>query len=305
MSTGPVVDTHIHLWSLQRFHYPWLKDPGAEGLQWDYLVDDWRQDAKDVDVLGTVHVQAEVDHSIDPAEETAWLAALAAEQTSNPAPAVCVGYADLRAPDLDEVLDRHQEHALFRGIRQEAWYDPQSRRSDVPRTNLLDDPAWIAGLGRLSARGLSFDLLVWSHQLEQAASIFRDHPDLHLILEHTGVPPGVSAEALAGWRSGMQTFAEQVPNAMLKISGLIFVSPTWALEEIEPVVEEALEIFGPSRCMFGSNFPVDRPAVTYGELWAAYDRFTAGLSSQERAAVFRDNAARFYRIETPTAPDAP
>lgn len=302
MSTGPVVDAHFHLWDLARFHYPWLADPGAEGLQWDYLVDDWQRDTKDVELLATVHVQAEIDHAADPAEETAWLASLAAEQDAERAvPTVCVGYADLRAPDLDEVLDRHQQHALFRGVRQEAWYDPESTRADVPRTNLLDDPAWVAGLDRLAARGLSFDLLVWWHQLEQAAAIFGDRPDLPVVLEHTGVPADASPEARELWRRGMRAFAAQVPHAILKISGLIFVSSTWALDEVAPVVREAMDAFGPERCMFASNFPVDKLAIGYTELWDAYDRFTADCSAQERAAMFRENALRVYRIDAAAA----
>lgn len=291
-----IVDTHVHLWDLRRFHYPWLSDPGAEGLQWDYLADDLRADAKGVDVVATVHVQAEVDHAADPEEETAWLAACAREHPDDPLPTVCVGYADLRAPDLDDVLARHQAHALFRGIRQEAWFDPGSQRADILRFNVLDDPAWAAGLRRLAARELSFDLLVWTHQLDQAAAIFRELPELTLVLEHTGTPVDADPDERQRWRAAMRRFATDVPHAMLKISALIFVSPTWELAEIEPVVREALEIFGPDRCMFGSNFPVDRPAISYAQLWAAYGAFTADLSAPERAAVFCDNAVRTYRI---------
>lgn len=297
MSVPRFVDTHIHLWELDRFHYPWLGDAGAEDLRWDYLVDDFRQDAKGLDPAATVHVQAEVDHSLDPAEETKWLASLAAASSGEPAvPTVCVGYADLRAPDLDEVLARHREHALFRGIRQEAWFDPETKRADVPPFNLLDDPAWAAGLRRLADEDLSFDLLVWPHQLEQAASIFRALPELRVVLEHTGVPVDPAPEAREVWRSGMRRFAAEVPQAILKISALRFVSPTWSLDDLRPVVREVVDVFGPQRCMFGSNFPVDRPSVSYADLWAAYDEFTADLSADERAAMFHDNAVRTYRI---------
>src|SRR5262249_50118282 len=152
-------DTHLHLWDLDRFSYPWLGDAGTEDLRWNYLADDWRRDADTVDVAATVHVQAEMDHDVDPATETAWLAAVGQGGAATAGTTVCLGYADLRAPDLDEVLDRHQQFALFRGVRQEAWFDPTSRRADVPRHNPLNDPAWAGGLRRLAARGLSFDLL--------------------------------------------------------------------------------------------------------------------------------------------------
>ena len=298
MTLGPIVDTHVHFWDLEGgLSYPWLTDPGSENWRWNYLPQQWRDDAHELDVVATVHVQAEMDHDDDPVKETAWLAQLGEQQPEAPLPTVCVGYADLRAPDLADVLDRHQRFSLFRGVRQEAWFDPDSTRRDVLRTNLLDDPAWIAGLSILARRELSFDLLVWAHQLKQAAGVFRELPDLTVILEHTGVPADPSAEARAVWREGMRDFAEQVPNSVLKISGLIFVSETWSLDVVEPVVREAIEIFGPSRCMFGSNFPVDRPAVSYGELWSAYDEITSDLSASERATMFSELAARIYRID--------
>ncbi|WP_141585109.1 amidohydrolase [Actinomadura sp. WMMA1423] len=295
-----IVDTHLHLWDIGRFRYPWLDDPGAEGLRWNYLVEDWARDAAGAGVSTTVHVQAELDHALDPVLETAWLAELAAAGRPS-TPTVCVGYADLRAPDLGDVLDRHCEFSLFRGIRQEAWFDPASRRADVPRFNLLDDPAWIGGLDELARRGLTFDLLVWSTQLEQAAGIFARKPGLQVVLEHAGVPVDRSAPGLEVWRRGLRAFAAAVPASVLKISALSFVSPSWSLAEVGPIVREALEIFGPERCVLGSNFPVDRPAIGYRELWAAYAEFTADLTDTERTALFAGTARRIYRIEPATA----
>jgi predicted TIM-barrel fold metal-dependent hydrolase len=293
----PFIDAHLHLWELERFRYPWLADPGAEGLGSDYLVEDFRADVGELPLIASVHVQAEIDHALDPVAETSWLAELAAAQDADPVPTVCVGYADLRAPDLDAVLDRHAEHRLFRGIRQEAWFDPDSTRADIPRENLLDDPAWAAGLRCVAERGLSFDLLVWARQLEQAAAIVRELPEFPLVLEHTGLPVGPDPAERDVWRRGMRRFAAQVPHALLKISALRSVSPAWDPGELGPPVREAIDIFGPQRCLFASNFPVDRPAVAYADLWAAYDRFTEDLDARERAAMFRGNAARVYRIE--------
>lgn len=296
MIAGGVVDAHLHLWDLGRFGYPWLGDDGNEVLRHDYLAADWLADAGGTDVAATVHVQAEVDHTLDPALETAWLAS----RRDGGVPTVCVGYADLRSVGLrsgglDEVLDRHQRHALFRGVRQLGWYDPGSVRADVPRHNLLDDPRWAAGLDRLAARGLSFDLQVWPHQLAQAAVIFRTRPDLPVVLEHAGLP-GADPGARSRWRAALRRFAAEVPHAMLKISALRSVSAEWTVPAVAPVVREAIDAFGPDRCLFGSNFPVDRPAVSYAALWRAYDAVTTGFSSGERTRMFRTNAARLYRI---------
>lgn len=298
MISGGLIDTHIHLWDLDTHHYPWLDDPDSAELRSNYLPDDFRGDAKDVDVVATVHVQAELDHAVDPVAETSWLASVATSNDAEPAvPTVCVGYADLRSPTLNDVLDRHQNHTFFRGIRQEAWYDPHSTKADVPTHNLLDDPDWVIGLHEVAARDLSFDLLVWPHQLRQAASIIRDIPDLTVILEHTGLPVDPEPEQREVWRTGMRLFATHVPHSLLKLSALRFVSAGWSVAELTPVVRESIEIFGPDRCILGSNFPVDKPAISYTDLWAAFDEMTSIYSPAERAGLFRDNAARAYRIE--------
>ncbi|UGS38980.1 amidohydrolase family protein [Capillimicrobium parvum] len=298
----PVVDAHLHLWDVGRTRYPWMEDPHlGETLRQDYLVSDFRRDAADVAVLATVHVQAEVDHAIDPVEETAWLAGLAAASPEDPVPTVCVGYADLRDPRLDEVLDRHQEHEFFRGVRQEAWYDPDSTRADILTFNLLEDPAWEAGLRRLSDRGLSFDLLVFSHQLELAADVFSRLPELTVILGHTGVPTPEIDDGLREWRSGLRRFAERVPNAVIKVSGMSFISGggPWEVAAMRPIVREAIDIFGPDRSLFSSNWPVERMATTYATLWRSYDEMTADLSPSERSALFVETAARAYRVPLP------
>lgn len=291
MISGGVVDAHLHLWDLEKFSYPWLADEGSQKLRHNYLAEDWRTDAADTEVAATVHVQAELDHELDPARETAWLASLA----KSGVPTVCVGYADLSAPDVDDALDRHQRHALFRGVRQLAWYDPTSTSADVPRHNLLDNPRWTAGLDRLAARGLSFDLQIWPRQLAQATFILRGKPDLPVVLEHAGLP-GADPGERARWRTALRRFAAEVPHAKLKISALRSVSADWSMLDIGPVVHQAITAFGPDRCMFGSNFPVDRLAVSYAELWRAYDDLIADYSQEERAQMLRTNAARFYRI---------
>jgi len=292
MTAEPVVDAHLHLWDRTSFRYPWLADPGGAGLPDTYLPADWRRDAGPVDVAETVHVQAELDHADDPVRETAWLASLAARGA---VPGVCVGYADLRAPDLDAVLDRHQRYPLFRGIRQQAWYDPASTRADQPRDNLLADARWVRGLDRLAARGLTFDLQVWPYQLARASEIFRDRPELTVVVEHTGLPVDPDPESRAQWRTGLRRFAEQVPRSVLKISALGLVSPDWDMRVLAPLVHEAIALFGPDRCMFGSNFPVDATTISYPALWQRYRSMTAGYSEAERAQLLRGTARRVYR----------
>jgi predicted TIM-barrel fold metal-dependent hydrolase len=156
-----VIDAHVHHWDLGRFRYPWLADGDFEALRTDYLPSDYRADSAGVPVEGWVHVQAEVDHSIDPVNETAWVSALADEALATGAagPLGSVVYADLRSQDLHDVLAGHTRYGPTRGVRQEAWFDPTSNRADIPREDLLGDRAWREGYRTLATFGLSFDLL--------------------------------------------------------------------------------------------------------------------------------------------------
>ena len=289
----PIVDSHLHFLDLGRFDYPWIAGSGLEFLRDGYLPHDWQADVGELDLLAGVHVQAEVDHATDPVRETAWLATL----PEPVAPMAYVAYADLRAPDLDDVLERHRAFAPMRGIRQEAWFDPASTRADLPRENMLLDPAWRAGLARLPEHELSFDLFVWHHQLAYAADVCAALPQLTVIVEHTGFPPLGDEDGMRVWRDGLARFAERVPRSVLKISGLALFGPQWTVQSARPLLLEAIELFGPERCMLGSNYPVDRAAASYADMWAAFDAITAELSGSERTALFSGTALRTYAIE--------
>lgn len=130
-----MIDAHVHHWKRDCFRYPWLEHQDFEALEGDYLPADYLADAAGTPVAGWVHVQAEVDHALDPVAETAWVSTLVEEARAvGPfSPLACVVYADLRAADLHEVLARHLRFPLTRGVRQEAWFDPASARADIPR----------------------------------------------------------------------------------------------------------------------------------------------------------------------------
>lgn len=300
----PIIDTHLHFWDLSLFRYPWLDDAGTDHLRHDYLPEHWRADAAGLDIAAAIHIQAEVDHATDPVEETHWLSRLA-QQGGAPVPSACIGYADLRAPTLPDILDRHGESALFRGIRQEAWFDPHSRRADVPQENLLDDPAWRAGLRLLADRGLLFELLVWNGQIDQARTIFHDLSDLPLVIEHTALPPDIALRNLGEWRAALKRFADDLPWARFKISGLGMIAPDWTVQSAKDLVVEAIDIFGPDRCMLGSNYPVERGSRGYDALWADFGALLDGFDDAERERIFNGTARAFYRPADASALTAP
>jgi predicted TIM-barrel fold metal-dependent hydrolase len=229
--------------------------------------------------------------------ETAWVATLAEEATAAglPGPVACVVYAYLRAADVREVLARHCRHPLTRGVRQEAWFDPASTRADIPCEDLLSDPAWQEGYRALAEFGLSFDLLVWPAQLPQAAAIAANAPAVPVVLEHLGLPDPANDAGLQTWRAGVTTLA-QLPHASVKLSAFSWLGNPRDEQAVRGVVGELLDLFGPQRCMVGTNFPVDRLAGDFGSLYELVVTNLQDLSDQQRVEVLAGTARRFYRI---------
>ncbi len=296
-----IIDPHHHLWDLERFRYPWLAEPVEHfagdyaAIRRSYLVDDFLEDAKDVELVKSVHLQAELDHDDDPVKETVWLQAVAEDPASRGFPHGIIAYADLAAADVSEVLARHGRAANLRGIRQILNHGPEPQLCAVARGDLMRDEAWRRGFALLEAHGLSFDLQIWPWQMEDAAALARDFPGTSIILNHTGMPLRRDAAGLETWRRGMALLAAQ-ENVAVKISGLGMFERRWTTESIRPFVEETIAIFGSERAMFASNFPVDKLTGDYAKLWRSFDEITSALSPAARQRLFHDNAARLYRL---------
>jgi predicted TIM-barrel fold metal-dependent hydrolase len=286
-----IVDAHHHLWDLDCNRYPWLQaelDPEAligdyAPLRQSYLAGDYLEDAEPARIVHSVHVQAEWDPA-DPVGETRWLQAVADRHGF---PHGIVAAARLQDPHVDGVLEAHLAFANMRGIRQML-----DRGEGL---DLLGRADWERGLTRLVAHGLSFDLQINPDQLVAAAGLAQRHPELVFVLNHCGMPRERSPAALELWRTGLHRLADQ-PNVTAKVSGLGMFDHNWSVDSIRPYVNEMFNAFGPGRCMFGSNFPVDRLYSSYSALVEAYARLTETLSADERRAFFYDNAVRVYRL---------
>jgi predicted TIM-barrel fold metal-dependent hydrolase len=295
-----VVDPHIHLWNLEKLRYPWLVTPGRSfmgeygSLARTHEVAEFLADAAGVEVLKVVHIDAGHDPA-DPLAETRWLQSLAHAPGNRGIPHGIVAYADLSSPDIGRLLAAHVEHPNVRGIRQILNVHPDPLYDYVGR-HFVREPAWRKGFGLLREHGLSFDLQIYPAQMPEAAELARGHPDTAIILNHTGM--FVDRSTVAGWRQwrdGMRRLAS-CQNVSAKISGLGMLDHRWTVESFRPLVLETIDAFGVGRCMFASNFPVDRLYGGYAALWQAFAAIVDGASEAEKAALFRDNAQRIYRI---------
>ena len=297
-----IVDPHQHFWDLDANYLPWLCDPDPipfrygdySTLRRNYLPADYRRDTGRFEVIGSVFVETEW-HPSDPLGETAWVGALARREGL---PSGVVAQAWLVRADAETVLAAHGADPLVRGIRHKprAAARPDAVEAGAPGS--MGDPAWRRGYAMLAPNRLSFDLQTpWWH-LAEARDLADAFGDTMIILNHTGLPSDRSPEGLAGWRAGMRTLAG-APNARVKISGLGQPGRPWTVAANRGVVLDAIEIFGPDRAMFASNFPVDSLVADFETIFAGFDAITAELSEAERAGLFRDNARRTYRLGVP------
>ena len=298
----PIIDAHHHLWDLERNYYPWLSDHPEPNfflgdytaLKRRYMPDDYRRDAAGFEIVGTVHVEAEWDRD-DQVGETRWIHEVAAEHGM---PNAVVGHVWLDDPEVEAKLVAHAAFPLMRGIRSKPVTAPTADAPfpDGPRS--LSDPAWREGYRLLGVHRLSYDLRVPFWHLSEAATVIERHPEIPVVLNHTGFPWNRSEEGLAAWRAEMVAIA-RIPWVYVKLSELGLKDAPWTVESNRRVVLEALEIFGVERCMWASNFPPASLRVGYREQLEGFLDILSTLSDNERRAVFQDTAKSFYRMEIP------
>jgi predicted TIM-barrel fold metal-dependent hydrolase len=313
----PIVDPHHHLW--QRGDHR-------------YLLDELRADAESGhNILATVFLECRSMYRADgppqlrPVGETEFVAGIAAMSASGNygktrVAAGIVGAADLTLGDrVEPVLLAHMRAGggRFRGVRHSAGYDADpaignSRPEMQP--HLYARPDFRAGLARLSALGLSFDAWLYHPQLADVIDLAHDFPATPIVMGHVGGVLGYGpyagrpTEILVAWKRSMAELAG-CPNVVVKLGGMVNRGAGFdfhaaakppsseAMAEIwRPYVEACIELFGAKRCMFESNFPVDKMAIGYVPLWNAFKRIAAGASHDEKQALFAGTAARFYRL---------
>lgn len=294
-----LVDAHHHLWDLgANPRYPWLVGPAVPthfgdyaALRRNYTIDDYLHDAVPAGVVKSVHCEAGWDRT-DPAGETRWLQAVADRHGF---PHGIVGYVDLSSEHAEATLDAHREQVNFRGVRQTLFSPTELQSGDLRGAERIRSSRWRRGLGLLRNPGLIFDLQVVPSIMRDAAALARDFDDLVFVITHTGLPLDRTAPGRAAWRSGMQLLAA-CGNVYVKISGLPMGDWQWTAASLRPWVQMTLELFGPDRCMLGSNFPVDGLHARYGTLMRAYLSVVDELSIDERRSVRTATAERVYRL---------
>lgn len=301
MNALRIVDPHMHLWDLSRHYYSWLQDdplpnnPAGDvsGIAHkSYGLDEYFADAAGWTIDAVVHVECGLPKK-DQLSETDWLQSMA---DARGFPQGIVAGAGLNDPDVEALLAAHAARRNVRGIRQIVNWHADALKTYTPR-DLLEDSAWRAGFKLLAKYKLSFDLQIYPSQMPASAALAAAHPETLIVLNHTGMATDRDPEGIAAWKRGMAELARQ-PNVAVKISGLGAVDRAWTMGSIRPFVLETIELFGPDRAMFASDFPVDRVHGSFAAHFNAFDAITRDFSADERAKLFGASAARLYRLET-------
>ena len=293
-----IVDAHHHFWDLGRNRHPWLCDepPIAfrygdyAALRRNYLQADYLHDAAtaSVEVQGTVYVETEWEPA-DPRGEMRYVESLIGDTGL---PTVAVAHTRLDAPEAAELLAYHAAFPFVRSIRHKPRANP---RPGMAEPGGMTDSAWRRGFAQLAPLGLGFDLQTpWWH-MGEAAALARDFPDTTLIINHAGLPADRSAEGLAAWRTAMAQVAG-CPNVCVKISGIGVPGQVWTAQANGAIVRHLIEVFGVTRCMFASNFPVDSLCGSFKAIFGGFGDIVADLSDDEQDALFRRNALRIYNM---------
>ena len=295
----PVVDAHHHVWDLSLEAHPWLTGAALASFRYGdysairrtYLPADYRRDTARFNVVKTVYVEAEWDQR-DPIGETRWVHETAAREGL---PHAMVAQARLDRVDAAQVLAEQAAFPLVRSVRHKPQWAARPHDAKRGAPGSMDCPRWREGFALLARHRLHFDLQTpWWH-LDAAAELARDFPATTIILNHAGLPADRSPEGLAAWRTAMQLLAREA-NVAVKISGLGVPGEHWTAELQEPVVRDAVAMFGTERAMFASNYPVDSLVATFDEIYGSFLEITRDLPEAVRRRLFHDNAARIYRL---------
>ena len=277
---GEIVDSHQHFWRVGRFDYPWLtSDLGV--LYRDYLPRTLAPILNKNQVTSTVLVQA--SNSL---AESRWLLSLAGRY---PFIAGVVGWVDLMSSEVEQQLTEFAANPKFKGVR----HLVESEAND----DWLVQTAVLEGLKTLAAHRMSYDLLVHTRHLPYARTVAETCPELFLVVDHMSKPP-IATGAISQWASELRQLAA-LPRVYCKLSGLVTEAnhSSWKIDDLRPFVECALELFGPDRLLFGSDYPVCLLAASYDRVLDSFQELLKDLDDEKRARVFGGNAREFYRLE--------
>ena len=292
-----MIDAHHHIW--RQTDLPWLLGPERPrifgpyaAIKRDYPIEEYCADIKGTGIRKSVYVQANWAPNWF-RDEIAWVQSVA-DRTGWPH--AIVGFLDFTKGDVEPTLKSLKDHPLLRGFRQQYHWHENPLYRFAPDRRQVAAPRVAENVGKLAEHGFTFDLQVFPGQMADAAKLADACPDVTFVLQHAGMLEDQSQAGWKTWRAAMTDLAKRT-NVVTKLSAFGTFIHRNDPDFIADIVKETVSIFGADRCMFGSNFPIEKLWTNYRDLVGAFKKATAKLTKQQKVQIFNDTAARVYRIE--------
>jgi predicted TIM-barrel fold metal-dependent hydrolase len=292
----PVIDAHHHIW--RQTDLPWLLGPTQprifgpyDAIKRDYPISEYLADIEGQNVVKSVYVQAnwapnwfldEARYVQETADRTGW-------------PHGIVAYCDLTQRDARRDLDRLAKMPLVKGVRQQLHWHENPLYRFARRRDIAVEPGFQFNVRQLAHYGFSFDLQVFAGQMPSAAALASACPKVTFVLQHAGMLEDLSEEGRQFWRANMKALAKH-KNVVSKLSAFGTFIHRNDPDHIAWLVKETVDIFTAKRCLFGSNFPIEKLWTGYPALLGAFRQAAAPLSDAQQKAIFHDTANRVYRL---------
>jgi L-fuconolactonase len=272
------IDAHQHFWKYNPTKHDWINED-MKVIRKNFLPDDLIPILKEFEIDGCVAVQA--DESF---YETAFLIDLADEY---PEIKAVVGWADLANDALDKDLDQFAKHTKLKGYREVLQSKP---------VEYMLRKDFIRGIEKIGKRGYTYDILIFHTQLEAALQFVKKAPEQPFVIDHIA-KPNIKLGIWRDWKKEMAPLAER-EYIYCKLSGMVTEADwkKWTAKDFQVYLEVALELFGPNRLMFGSDWPVCKVAAEYEQVLELVEKFTDRLSKSEKEAIMGNTAIEFYGI---------
>jgi len=291
-----IIDAHHHIW--RQADLPWLQGPTVprifgpyDAIKRDYLIDEYLRDAAGTGVAKSIYVQANWPKE-QAFAEAVWVQSVA---DASGWPHGIVGFVDFLDDAAPDLMRAQARLPLMRGARQQLHWHQNPLYRFAPRPDVMNDAVFRRNLARLQDFGWVFELQIFTAQMADGARLARDLPGITFVLQHAGMPEDWTHEGRQAWREGMRRLAD-ASNIKTKLSAFGTFNHRVDRDFIAEVVSETVGLFGADRCIWGSNFPIEKLWATYGEVLDAATAALAPLSEVDRSLILGGNAAEVYRL---------
>ena len=279
MESYLTIDAHQHFWQFDPVRDSWITEEMSV-IRRNFFPAQLQTVLKDCGIDGSVAIQADQSE-----KETDFLLELAAE---NDFIRGVVGWVDLQSPNVEERLDHYSQYKKLKGFRHVLQGEPQR--------DLMLQPAFKKGISMLHKYGFTYDILIFPDQLVYVSELITAFPEQRFVIDHLA-KPAIKNKDITEWKKDMTAVAA-CPNVYCKISGMVTEADwqNWKAGDFTPYLDTVVELFGPHRIMFGSDWPVCLVAASYKTMKQITDDYFASFSSSEREAFYGKNAIGFYNL---------